>query len=806
LVAVGVLAAAAAPAGATAYGSARINAVTPVFNGEITGKVTDSTGTPIKSVEVTVVGTKLLARTNDEGVYRLKNVPEGDRVLKFKRVGYQSKQEDVKVTSGTIELNIELPFAVRTFDEVIVSSGAGGTEAKSVPAAVTVVTAEDIEDRNYANFFDMFKGDVPGVFAQTNDYNAWTTISIRGASSMWGGSATIVMDGVRVEDQTILSTLDPRSIERVEILKGPQATTMYGGDPNSGGVIAITTKKGFYNSRRPMPEGTLDFQLIESKAGTGTTRRTSSTVLGGGKDWSYRVAANLNDQGEWLDRGYSHVKGADGTIRGSQKAFEAIMTFRYSTNRSGNPSFNALADNYPEFNTRDNESPYKSETFAKSQAMSLQVLFYPTEAWKNDFLVGWNRSGSEQYLTEPYSYYGAKANNAYSYFGSGTNVVLKSAYDLKITDFIKAQTNVGAEIVDSKNDGYGISVYCWTCDSVPSVDGTTYINPYEYTTYSYFSRYFSRSTGLYANEVLSIGDLSITAGIRSSQTKVLRRKPYDALVAPRLGLSYARPVGGADLKLFASIGKNPSPIPENALRDDADENGYWYYHANTALKEPALVGAEVGAELYLGSAVAFTASFYRQNAENQLGTTRTNDTLPEGYYYHYKWVNIGTMANTGMELTNTIKVGAIRVNSQLTTTHSRVSKVGKDFTGYYDLGDTPYGTAGVTGSVVANLNTRSTTASLGWNVTGGIKVFDEYHYNDYNAAWAAGEAQRVDWQDFYVKYPAMDRWRFTITQNFGRRLLGYATIENLFNSYKMQQQAYYLPKGRQTTIGFRIKP
>jgi TonB-dependent SusC/RagA subfamily outer membrane receptor len=49
------------------------------------------------------------------------------------------------------------------------------------------------------------------------------------------------VDGVRVDDAT-LDLLDPRDIERIEILKGAAAAAMYG-DAAKGGVIHITMKK-----------------------------------------------------------------------------------------------------------------------------------------------------------------------------------------------------------------------------------------------------------------------------------------------------------------------------------------------------------------------------------------------------------------------------------------------------------------------------------------------------------------------------------------------------------------------------------
>jgi TonB-dependent SusC/RagA subfamily outer membrane receptor len=61
----------------------------------------------------------------------------------------------------------------------------------------------------------------------------------------------IVIDG-KIDDSNILNTINPQDIDRVEVLKGVQATSIYG-QRGVDGVIIILTKK--QENNRPKEKG-----------------------------------------------------------------------------------------------------------------------------------------------------------------------------------------------------------------------------------------------------------------------------------------------------------------------------------------------------------------------------------------------------------------------------------------------------------------------------------------------------------------------------------------------------------------------
>ncbi|WP_425410170.1 TonB-dependent receptor plug domain-containing protein [Hyphococcus sp.] len=129
-------------------------------------------------------------------------------------------------------------------DELIVSATRTPTLFEEVGSAVSVISAEDIELRQYTFAADALR-DAPGVaIARNGAFGGVASARIRGASS---GQSLIVIDGIVVNDASApqggynFANLDIADIERIEILRGPQSL-LYGADA-IGGVISITTKK-----------------------------------------------------------------------------------------------------------------------------------------------------------------------------------------------------------------------------------------------------------------------------------------------------------------------------------------------------------------------------------------------------------------------------------------------------------------------------------------------------------------------------------------------------------------------------------
>lgn len=111
------------------------------------------------------------------------------------------------------------------------------------PPGGTTLTAEDIERTPSQPIEMVIEGRFPGVVVYQTP--AGIAVRIRGVSSFYGSNEPLyVLDGIPIQagPNGILSGINARDIAKIEVLKDPANTSMYG-MRGANGVIVITTKR-----------------------------------------------------------------------------------------------------------------------------------------------------------------------------------------------------------------------------------------------------------------------------------------------------------------------------------------------------------------------------------------------------------------------------------------------------------------------------------------------------------------------------------------------------------------------------------
>lgn len=233
----------------------------------ITGRVVErASQRPIPDVSVRVAGTTVGARTNEQGVYRVVNVPAGEVLLRATRIGFSASTRTVTATNGIVEgIDFALEPAATILDEVVTNAVTGQAETRrSQGTNVGNIAVAEIDPGPLTKFSDVLQGRTAGVTLQGTSGTTGTgqRIRIRGANSLSLSNEPLVyVDGVLVSNgnaidvgvggQAVsrLNDIPAEDIENIEVLKGPAATAVYG-TAAANGVLLITTRRGRSGSPR----------------------------------------------------------------------------------------------------------------------------------------------------------------------------------------------------------------------------------------------------------------------------------------------------------------------------------------------------------------------------------------------------------------------------------------------------------------------------------------------------------------------------------------------------------------------------
>ena len=233
----------------------------------ITGKVTSEQGAPLGGVTVLVRESGVATTTTSEGNYTVRAAT--GQVLQFRLIGNAPEQRTV----GTEDvINVQMRRVAVKLDEVVVTALGQTTEQRAIGTAQQIVQGAEIAQTQRENFINSLQGRVAGVEVTSTSGvpGASSSITIRGVSSISSSNQPLmIIDGLPMDNKTLntgvlasdapgstsafsnrgvdftnrAADLNPEDIASLVVLKGPEASALYGIDAANGAIV-ITTKRG----------------------------------------------------------------------------------------------------------------------------------------------------------------------------------------------------------------------------------------------------------------------------------------------------------------------------------------------------------------------------------------------------------------------------------------------------------------------------------------------------------------------------------------------------------------------------------
>ena len=317
--------------------------------GTIEGSVYDAdSGDILPGAQVVILSLNQGAVSDIDGQYVIEDVPAGEYTVEARFIGYGSERQIVVVTDGeSTRAEFTMGATAINLNEVVVTGAGGPVEKRKLGNSISTIDAASLQDAPVTSFSEILQGREPGVVGlpsggQTGE---GARIRIRGSASLSQSNEPIVyIDGVRANSgatiggwnpggsSSRLDDLNPEAIERVEILKGAAAATLYGTEA-SNGVIQIFTKQGSIGAPRfrfQVTQGASAYpgDAYDNNVGFARTQAIADTMslyLGGGIQPYQLVTENFME--DLYETGYEQIYS--GSVEGGSPGITYFVSFRY---------------------------------------------------------------------------------------------------------------------------------------------------------------------------------------------------------------------------------------------------------------------------------------------------------------------------------------------------------------------------------------------------------------------------------------------------------------------------------------------
>jgi TonB-dependent starch-binding outer membrane protein SusC len=670
--------------------------------GVISGTVVSSTGQPLHDIVVSLEGTPRTTTTNSRGQFMFQNVPVGAREVSAGALGYRTTSATVNVTAGaTATPRLVLAVSALALDEVVVTGQAAGVARREIGTSIATVNVQALEAAPINSLSQMMQARAPGVNVMPGGGKSGqgSRIVLRGAASISQSNEPIIyVDGIRINNSSssgistttagaswsTLDDINTMDIERIEIIRGASAATLYGTEA-SAGVIQIFTRRGRegratwrYSGDYGMLSTPRDWWQVSAFSDwfydevvkTGHTTSHQVSVSGGGENFSYYGAVSgRGEDGILPNAGEDAVSGrlnltvvprSDVTIRLNSAFSRRSVQHVPDANNTRGYTINGLVGGPAgQFGTRTLahtaiEAFQRGNRFTGGITAEHQV----TSALSHRFTFGADVHNSDEYQLFPFG----AINNLAAGFRSNyrtqnlnMNVDYAATFRTALTESLRSTTSAGMQYFD-RDQGWSSAIG----DGFPFIGLETVSSAL--TTSGAEGRLKERTAGFFMEQQFGFADrLFVTGGFRADAHSAFG-EDVDYQIYPKADVSYVvsehdfLPEVISSLRLRAAYGTaGQQPTNFAAVRTwtpDAAVGGQPAVRPGN-IGNPDLK-AEVSTEIEFGGEVGFAEDRFR--VEVTRFDQRTKDALyqrrypPSQGFLSTQLENIGEIENNGWEV------------------------------------------------------------------------------------------------------------------------------------------------------------
>jgi TonB-dependent starch-binding outer membrane protein SusC len=726
------------PAITPTAGSVR-SAEAVVQTGVITGQVVEAeTRRPLANVQVSA-GAGAGGLTGADGRFRIENVPAGEVTVRAELLGFGVVTRAVTVAAGqTATVDLELEETALGLDEIVVTGQAGQARRREVGNAIAQINVAEVAEP-ITTVENLIQARATGVRVSFTDASIGSGAAIRlrgNVSVSQGNQPLIYVDGVRqagdayraganTKEAAPLADINPTDIERVEIIKGAAAATLYGSEA-AAGVIQIFTRRGangepsfLYQTDQSLswvrPWGSDERPRLNMDPWLQTAygQRHNLSVNGGADRFRYFVSGNFEDrdgtQVDEFENRYSLRSNV--TINASPTVSFDVTSMFVHHNFETAPSGNALASIFfnvyraPNNFVGDPGEPgalpgdtafvrqinrlrsRSAETTNQRQNLGLTARWNPLADLSTRVTVGYDRMSQDQMEILPFGYVVEPEGAIETADWHNQSLTLDGAanYQLRLSEAFRTTLSVGGQLIRRE-----------THSLIGS--GTGLPGPGQHTLSSTAQRTVTQTGvrentgGFFGQAMIDLRDrYFLTAGMRVDGSSAFGAD-FGLEVYPKVSASYVLseepfwPASFGDVKLRAAYGfAGRAPGAFDAVRTWSpqsfrDQTAFTPANIGNPLLGPERTGElEVGFDgAFFENRVSVDFTYYRQHTTEALFNVGQAPSLGFG---GSQLQNVGELRNSGIEVGANVRILnrpglAWDIGTNITTNHSEILDMG----------------------------------------------------------------------------------------------------------------------------------
>ncbi len=694
----------------------------------------------------------------------------------------------------------ELTPAIGVLDRVLVTEPAVNSPKRDATVGVDVLDGRQLAREDATSLSGALDGRVPGVWSWTQSPTSLMSsyASIRGASSFGLSYPKVYIDGIEVANPLLISRFAPDAIERIEVIRGPQGSALYGTDAISGVINIVTRAEG------TGPDG--EHTSLRSSAGimqsdyshgvlaqnhalsisTGTGLRSADFHISGGS------------VGDFIPGGFNRDLNASGSAKAVGERTTLTATARYFMEEAGSAGSPLLApSSRPPIDTTtgtlNGATPPRS---VHEYTLGGTATYAASDRLTHSATIGvdgyrlWNVQMNQTPIISPADSALLRAR------GGADRVTMRGTSVLKVATSESRQADVTVSLEHGLFRATTLEAQPFGLPEHLAAPGT--LNDRMVSSWETNSGLTGQANASFDNTVF------FTGGVRFERDSRLPGSEIATL--PMVGVAAAKDYGPISVKLRGAYGEGIRPA-STFSHAELWQNAYGA-SSQGPLGPEKQAGTEAGVDVSLGRILSFRATRFDQRASGLIQEVMLPaDPNPLSRRFRYELENVGVINNSGWEMETSGSISRLTISGTLSLVSSRVENVAQGYQGDLRAGDRMLQVPARTGSL------NFSWLGEGWSASfGGARAIDWVNYDELGLASAYNSGLHTthdlmgqQLRQYWRRYDGGMRLRAALSHDVRGMFTFEVSGDNLLNYQRDEPDNVTVLPGRTLMTGLRVK-